>query len=60
MSDSIVHMQNGLLHSDTPITKVDDLVSRAVDHGNLVLHFHGGLVSENKGRQIAQFLVFST
>lgn len=56
MIENIIHTQNGLLHADTPLTKVDDLVSRAVDHGNIVLHFHGGLVSEAKGRQIAEFL----
>ena len=56
MTDNIIHTQNGRLHADTPLTKIDDLVSRAVDHGNIVLHFHGGLVSEAKGRQIAQFL----
>ena len=56
MSDNVIHTHNGRLHADTPLSKVDDLVSRAVDRGKLVLHFHGGLVSEQRGRQIAQFL----
>lgn len=56
MTENIIHLENGKLHADTPLSKVDDLVSQAVEHGNVTLHFHGGLVSEANGRQIADFL----
>jgi hypothetical protein len=49
-------MKGGQLASDTPYPVVVDIVSKAVSTGNVVLHFHGGLVDENSGREIAKRL----
>ena len=56
MSKHIVHMENGRLTPDTPYTVVQQIVNDAVDHGKIVLHFHGGLVSKKDGEKIADFL----
>ena len=56
MTNHIIHTANGRLAPDTPFTAVKSLVDAAVDSGNLVLHIHGGLVSEARGRAIAKRL----
>ncbi|MBK1722144.1 hypothetical protein [Thiocystis violacea] len=56
MTNHIIHTANGRLAPDTPFSAVKQMVDDAVDSGNLVLHFHGGLVSQAKGRAIAERL----
>ncbi|AZV76960.1 alpha/beta hydrolase [Parasedimentitalea marina] len=56
MSNHIIHLANGELQSDTPKSKVDEILAQAAASKNIVLHFHGGLVSEARGRDIAEFL----
>lgn len=49
--DHVIHVENGKLASDTPVATVDGIVDRALAHGGkgIVVHFHGGLVSYDKG-----------
>ncbi|NEX13139.1 MAG: hypothetical protein C1941_00275 [Prosthecochloris sp.] len=47
LHEQCIHLKNGKLAADTPFEHVSSLVSRAVEHGNIVLHFHGGLVSRD-------------
>ncbi|MEM8885812.1 MAG: hypothetical protein AAGD14_17235 [Planctomycetota bacterium] len=56
MSDHVIHTENGKLAADTPFTSVKQMVEEGVEHGHLVLHFHGGLVSEASGRATAAAL----
>ncbi|MBE0576874.1 MAG: hypothetical protein IH613_13375 [Desulfuromonadales bacterium] len=59
MNQHIIHLKNGRLAEDTPFNHVQQLVSNAINHvgsGGIVVHFHGGLVSEAKGREIANRL----
>lgn len=59
VNDHIVHLENGLLHSDTPRAKIDKMVDAAVTHagdGPIVMHFHGGLINFPKGVAIAERL----
>ena len=51
--DTIIHLENGRLADDTPFTAVNNMVTAAVNNGHVVIHFHGGLVPEDKGRQKA-------
>jgi hypothetical protein len=56
MAGNIIHMENGRLANDTPLHVVKRIVSDAVEKGNIVVHFHGGLVSESRAREMAQRL----
>jgi len=56
LSNHVIHTENGKLADDTPFPVVRQLVEDAVERGHLVLHFHGGLVSEAAGRATAEFL----
>jgi hypothetical protein len=58
IADHIVHLENGVLASDTPPAVVEHIVDAALSHGGngLVLHFHGGLVKYSKGKSIAEKL----
>jgi hypothetical protein len=53
-------MENGILHPDTPPSKVDQIVSAALanaGNGPIVLYFHGGLVSYKAGMGTAERLL---
>ncbi|WP_395373095.1 hypothetical protein [Marinicella sp. W31] len=53
----IIHLQNGILHSDTPRSKVDAMIQQATHQdAPLVLHFHGGLVKYENGKETAERL----
>ncbi|MFT6328872.1 MAG: hypothetical protein ACJAYN_000799 [Bermanella sp.] len=57
--DQIVHMENGVLHSDSPKGKIDSIVKGAFSSGNdgpLIIHFHGGLNNFETAKGIAQRL----
>jgi hypothetical protein len=60
MADLSAHLiktgADGRLKSMSPATVIQ-AVDAAVAHGNLVLHFHGGLVKEAAGEQIARALL---
>ncbi|MCZ6890439.1 MAG: hypothetical protein O7H39_18265 [Gammaproteobacteria bacterium] len=56
MPEHIIHMENGRLAADTPFPVVQQMVVDAVDTGNVVIHFHGGLVNEVLARAIARRL----
>ena len=56
MTQHIIHMENGRLADDTPFPQVEQMVNAAVATGNVVVHLHGGLVSERRGRTIAEQL----
>lgn len=59
IENHVIHLENGVLHSDTPRSRVDNIVRNAVDAGNpstIVVHFHGGLVSYNNGMKTAERL----
>ena len=54
----IIHVENGVLAADTPVATVGSIVDRAIAHGRsgIVVHFHGGLVSYNRGLAAAEAL----
>ncbi len=57
--DQIVHMENGVLHSDSPRSRIDSIVENAFLPGNdgpLVIHFHGGLNNFQTAKGIAERL----
>ncbi len=61
--DHVVHLVNGQLRDGNPRSTTTRADVRRVVHAalarpdpELVIHFHGGLVSEKSGRQIAEFL----
>ena len=56
LSNHIIHISNGKLAEDTPISKVDEIVEAAVAKKNIVIHMHGGLVDEAAGRETARRL----
>ena len=60
VENHIIHTEGGKLASDTPRDKVREIAQAAAAHpgnGGIVLHFHGGLVSEASGRAIATRLL---
>jgi pimeloyl-ACP methyl ester carboxylesterase len=58
VDEHVVHLEGGRLAADTPAAAVDQLVTRAIDHGGngIVIHFHGGLVSYARGIATAETL----
>ncbi len=60
VNDHLIHLENGILHADSPRHKIDEIVIRALaqqETGPLVVHFHGGLISYAKGRGMAAHLL---
>jgi hypothetical protein len=60
VNDHVIHMENGILHADSPRSKIDMMISSALAQqaaGPLVVHFHGGLVSFNTGKDGATRLL---
>lgn len=60
IDDHVIHMENGILHADSPRSKIDKMISDALAHqstGPLVVHFHGGLVSFKTGMEGATRLL---
>lgn len=60
INDHVIHMENGILHSDSPRLKIDMMVSKALAHqatGPLIIHFHGGLVSFTSAHALASRLL---
>lgn len=54
INNHLIHLENGILHADTPRQKIDTMIENALaqqETGPLVIHFHGGLVSYNSGRE---------
>src|SRR5690554_6436582 len=49
-SNHIIHMANGRLAADTPFAKVREIVAAAARSPRIVVHIHGGLVSEAAAR----------
>ncbi|HKR49851.1 MAG TPA: hypothetical protein VJT72_09775 [Pseudonocardiaceae bacterium] len=47
---------DGRLRGISP-QRAREIINAAIVHGNVVAHFHGGLVSEEKGRKIAEQLL---
>jgi len=56
MVGHVIHMEGGRLANDTPFEIVQQIVNSAVDTGNVVVHFHGGLVNEASARAMAERL----
>lgn len=60
IKDYVLHSKNGKFTEGTStlvdVTRIMDLAQKADPENGLVLHFHGGLVDENSGRNIAAFL----
>ncbi len=57
--DHVIHLENGKMAPDTPRSTVNAIVQQAVSNpapGGIILHFHGGLVSYNYGKTIANKL----
>ncbi|MCJ8321360.1 MAG: hypothetical protein MJK12_17105 [Colwellia sp.] len=48
--ENIIHMKNGRLAADTPYSSVERVVEEASKNGNVVIHFHGGLVNEENAK----------
>lgn len=54
INEHMIHMENGILHADSPRSKIDVMISSALAQqgsGPLVVHFHGGLVSFKTGKE---------
>ncbi|MGH3874652.1 MAG: hypothetical protein ACRDSR_24650 [Pseudonocardiaceae bacterium] len=47
---------DGRLRGISP-QRAREIINAAIVHGNVVAHFHGGLISEEKGRKIAERLL---
>ena len=59
--DHVLHSENGRFSSDTTtqlgdVARILDAASQSTGGGTLAVHFHGGLVKQNKGREIAERL----
>ncbi len=60
MPEHAIHLKNGKLTGDTPGQAVREIVRAALAHPGdrgILLHFHGGLVSEAAGRAAADRLL---
>lgn len=60
VDDHFVHMENGILHADSPRSKIDQMLSDALSVHSarpIVIHFHGGLVSYDTGIGTAKRLL---
>ena len=53
MSDHVIHLEGDGVLATTPPATVRAIVASGVERGHLVLHIHGGLVSENNARERA-------
>ena len=53
LHEHCIHLKNGQLAADTPFHHVSNLVSQAVEHGNIIIHFHGGLVNRDTALESA-------
>ncbi len=58
LSDHIIHLKDGKMAGATTAQSVKTMVSSALAQpGGLLLHFHGGLVNDAAGRDIAKRLL---
>lgn len=60
VSNHLIHMENGILHADSPRHKIDEIIGNALaqqEGGPLVVHFHGGLVPYKTGLEGAKRLL---
>lgn len=56
LHEHCIHLKNGKLAADTPFEHVSHLASKAVEKGNIIIHFHGGLVSRDTALESAKNL----
>lgn len=57
--EHVIHLENGRFASGSSRSELRRILLQAAESapaGGLVLHFHGGLVREKKGREIAEKL----
>ena len=60
LTGHVLHLKNGRLTAANPRPAVDAIAREAVEgagEGGIVIHFHGGLVSEAAGRRTAERLL---
>ena len=60
IDDHLIHIKSGILHADTPRSKIESMIRTALEQQNkgpLVLHFHGGLTTYRRGKEGAQRLL---